>query len=51
VKYGHLFNFPKYTTSPAVYSAARQKLAQAIEQALSSQAAAGDAGTAQGSGS
>ena len=36
VAYGHTFNFPKYVTSPAVYDAARVKLAKAIEQALSS---------------
>ena len=34
VRYGYLFNFPKYTTSPSAYSAARAKLGQAIENAL-----------------
>ena len=33
VQYGHLFNFPKYVTSASAYAAAREKLAEAIEQA------------------
>jgi len=51
VAYGHTFRFPKYVTSPAAFDAARVKLAKAIEQAMSSQATTGDAGSGQGSGS
>lgn len=39
VRYGHLFNFPKYTTSPSAYSAARAKLGRAIDDALAKAAA------------
>jgi hypothetical protein len=34
VRYGHVFDFPKYATSSSVYDAARAKLAAGIEQAL-----------------
>ncbi len=37
IRYGHLFDFPKYVTSPSAFGAARAKLAQRIEQVLSSQ--------------
>ena len=32
VAYGHRFLFPKYTTSAAVFQAARERLAARIEQ-------------------
>jgi hypothetical protein len=32
IAYGHRFLFPKYTTSSAVFQAARQRLAERIEQ-------------------
>ena len=38
ITYGHVFDFPKYTTSPAVFETARVKLAQAIEQAMAQRA-------------
>jgi hypothetical protein len=34
IRYGHVFEFPKYATSPSVFDAARGRLAQRIEQAL-----------------
>ena len=38
VRYGAVYEFPKYTTSPAAFAAARQKLAAAIEKAEAAQA-------------
>jgi len=34
VRYGHVFDFPKYTTKVAVFNAARNKLAERIEQTV-----------------
>ncbi len=48
IKYGHTFNFPKYTTSPAAYGSAQLKLGTAIQAAIDSQAAAGGAVSTQG---
>jgi hypothetical protein len=48
IKYGHTFNFPKYTTSPAAYGSAQLKLGTAIQAAIDSQAAGGGAASTQG---
>ena len=34
VRYGHVFEFPKYKTTASTFNAARKKLAQRIEQAV-----------------
>jgi Glycoside hydrolase 123, catalytic domain len=34
IRYGHLFNFPKYVKTPGAFAKARGQVAQAIEQAL-----------------
>ncbi len=47
VQYGHLFHFPKYVTAASSYAAAREKLAEAIEQAQGTQGASAQAGSAQ----
>ena len=47
IKYGHIFKFPKYVSSPSSFNAARAKLAGLIEQQRGSQGAAGQAAVVQ----
>ena len=50
IKYGHRFDFPKYSRSTSAYDRAHARLAQAIEAAKSAPATGGDSASSQATG-